>query len=245
MSQVSSSVSSPSPWLGADFAQTYAVEAADPVKSWYELEVNEPAAVKLVPENAKHILDFGCGPGLFTEVLARQFPDARVEGCDSSPAMLELARVHHPSSDYFLWDGTLPVPANRGPYDVVVSKLVVHFVEDLTAFARSIFNGLEPRGALVISMPHPTYTVRNVHNYWRSQAYRQQIGSYGIFDEVIHRSLEEYITTFTHAGFVLTDITEPEPSEKQLVDHHVEATDFSIPKRLNLRFVKWVDKGAN
>ena len=37
------------------------------------------------------IVDLGCGTGELTSVLADEFPDATVEGIDSSPAMLERA----------------------------------------------------------------------------------------------------------------------------------------------------------
>jgi trans-aconitate 2-methyltransferase len=46
-----------------------------------------------VPEmDARSVMDLGCGPGNSTEVLTARFPDAAVQGLDSSSDMIAAAR---------------------------------------------------------------------------------------------------------------------------------------------------------
>ena len=48
--------------------------------------------VARVPAEApRRVVDLGCGPGNLTRLLSRRWPDAAVEGVDSSPEMVERA----------------------------------------------------------------------------------------------------------------------------------------------------------
>ena len=46
------------------------------------------------------IVDLGCGAGNVTRLLAQRWPDARLTGVDSAPAMLERAREALPSAHF-------------------------------------------------------------------------------------------------------------------------------------------------
>ena len=57
--------------------------------------------------------DLGCGPGNSTEVLAARFPDAAVEGVDSSPDMIAAAQARMPGVQFTVaaiesWDDAGP-----------------------------------------------------------------------------------------------------------------------------------------
>lgn len=225
-------MSAENPWQNTDFAQQYAVDAGDPYRGWYEHEVNGPSVMSLIPSEAVKILDFGCGPGDFTALLAGQYD---VDGCDNSVAMLDIARKNHPDIRFFAWDFHQPLSSGEPNYDVVVSKLAVQFIKDLDGFATAISKNLGQSGNLIISVPHPAQTVKQVPNYWEDHEYRQQIGKYGIYDIMVHRSLERYITILAQSGFVLTGLSEPTVTDEQLRKHDARRDDFLMPKRLNLR----------
>ena len=49
---------------------------------------------RIEKESPRRVVDLGCGPGNSTALLAARWPDAELEGVDSSAEMLEAARPH-------------------------------------------------------------------------------------------------------------------------------------------------------
>src|SRR5437660_1312813 len=68
----------------------------------------------------RRVVDIGCGPGNATEVLAAAFRGAAVTGLDSSPDMIEAARLRLPQFRFEIasidaWD-------DPGPWDVMLAN---------------------------------------------------------------------------------------------------------------------------
>jgi trans-aconitate methyltransferase len=219
------------PWQDPEFAAHHAEGAR---KNIYEHEVNFPSILSLIPPQAKHILDFGCGPGEYTALMAQNF--IAVEGCDNSQAMLDIASKSYAKINFFAWNFHNDLPAGHEPYDVVVSKLTIQFIVDLEAFAAKMGKILRPGGSLVVSVPHPVHSAKQVEDYWQEVGYKQQIGQYGIYDTMIHRSLERYIDIFLDNDFVLTGLAEPKAGPEVIEALGANPDGFLLPKRLNLRF---------
>src|ERR1700744_1165197 len=86
-------------------------------------ERTRPAADLLarVPvDNPKTVADLGCGPGNSTALLAARWPTAKMEGLDSSQAMIEAAKASGIPADFRVVDISAWLPAT--PYDLIFSN---------------------------------------------------------------------------------------------------------------------------
>lgn len=112
------------------------------------------AIVRLVPiSKDMDVLDYGAGTGLVT--LALQ-PHARsITAADSSQGMLaklneKIAASGFPNVETMLLDLEHdPVPDRR--FDLVVSTMTAHHIDDITALVRNLANTLRPGGHLAIA----------------------------------------------------------------------------------------------
>jgi tRNA (cmo5U34)-methyltransferase len=94
----------------------------------YERLQDETAAA--TGTGARRVLELGTGTGeTALRVLARH-PRATLVGVDASEAMLEGARGVLPAERVDLRLGRLEDPLPDGPFDVVVSALAVHHLDD-------------------------------------------------------------------------------------------------------------------
>ena len=226
-------------WIDPQFAEDYMHNAADTDTNWYEHAVNLDSLLSLIPENAKSLLDFGCGPGDFTAQL--QEKGYEVDGCDASAAMIDLARQHFQHIDFFVWDGMSAYSKSR-LYDVIISKLTLHFIEDLAALATMFASILHDNGSLLISVPHPIPTMPKANGAYLKQAhYDTEIGTYGMRATMIHRSFQDYINPFLKHGFVLIGIIEPSIPPEIVKKYHVSKEYAGLPRRLNVSFRRVVN----
>jgi trans-aconitate 2-methyltransferase len=113
------------------------------------------AAVDLlarVPLNdARHIVDVGCGPGNSTELLATRYPDADVLGIDNSPAMLEEARKRLPAARFEAADAAVWLP--EPDVDLVFANATYQWVPDHFTQLPRVLAALQPGAVLAVQMP--------------------------------------------------------------------------------------------
>lgn len=190
-------------------------------------EVLEQPALKslLPPLDGRDVLELGCGMGQFAAWCAAQ-KAASVLGVDISAKMLERARREnaHPAITYRQEPlETLTLPAES--YDLVVSSLALHYLEDYAGLVRRVQEWLRPGGVFVYSVEHPIATARNPMGAWQKNERGEKIGwlvdDYG--DEgprehdwfvagvvKYHRKLETLINELISAGLMVERLSEPE-----------------------------------
>jgi len=84
-------------------------------------------------QSPKRIIDLGCGPGSSTEALVKHYPQAHLTGMDSSPNMLEKAKVALPNVEFIQGDLTSYIPDE--PADLLFSNAVFHWLKDTERFS--------------------------------------------------------------------------------------------------------------
>jgi trans-aconitate 2-methyltransferase len=100
----------------------------------------------------KLVVDLGCGPGQLTATLAQRWPDAQVQGLDSSPEMVERAQEHSEGrlsfavADLRTWQPTEPV-------DVLVSNATLQWVPGHRALLPRLVAAVRPGGWLAFQVP--------------------------------------------------------------------------------------------
>jgi trans-aconitate 2-methyltransferase len=113
-----------------------------------------PAADLLarVPSEAPaRVVDLGCGPGNSTALLAARWPQARLEGLDSSEPMLAEARASGVAADWILADLADWSPPQA--YDVIYSNATFQWLSDPEGLLPRLMNFLVPGGVLAFQVP--------------------------------------------------------------------------------------------
>src|SRR5262249_49894698 len=93
-------------------------------------------ALKRVPQPIESILDVGCGGGHMTLLMGHEYPQAKVVGIELNPSAIEYAKGNQkkqpsPSPNVtFQWRRQAELLGSPKSYDVVISSLVCHHMED-------------------------------------------------------------------------------------------------------------------
>jgi trans-aconitate 2-methyltransferase len=99
----------------------------------------------------RRCVDLGCGPGNSTEMLLRRFPNAEVEGLDSSPDMLASARRRLPNVGFAQADLSTWAPPQT--YDVILANAVLQWLPDHPTLYPRLAAALSPGGCLAVQVP--------------------------------------------------------------------------------------------
>ncbi len=113
------------------------------------LAENVAQAIKeeLAIEPSSRILDFGAGTGLLTERLAEK--NHQVVACDTSAQMLKKLRQKLPRAHCVV--GDILAFESEEPFDLIVSSMTLHHIQDTTALFAKLFHLLRPGGYLAIA----------------------------------------------------------------------------------------------
>jgi 2-polyprenyl-3-methyl-5-hydroxy-6-metoxy-1,4-benzoquinol methylase len=178
----------------------------------------------------KRILDLGCGYGWHCK-YAREQGAASVVGVDLSEKMLAYANANH--SDPGITYQRLAIEDidfAAGEFDVVISSLALHYVEQFDAVCRKVQHCLAAGGTFVLSVEHPIFTARAAQDWhygpggerihWPVDDYQeegQRVARFLDHDVVkYHRTIASYMNALIEAGFLITKIAEPQPTQEAL-----------------------------
>ena len=181
---------------------------------------DRPAVRSLLPPvEGKHVLDAGCGPGIYAEWLVEH--GARVLGLDGSERMVEHAR-RRLAGRATLRRADLGAPLDflgPGEFDLVVSALTLDFIRNWDGLFTEFFRVLRAPGHLVFSVGHPADEFYDHHpqgNYFEVERVERTFDwpAFGVRERVpyFRRPLTAMVDPLLAAGFRIERILEPRPA---------------------------------
>ena len=191
-------------------------QGLDGAGEWHQLQ-------PLFPDlTGKDMLDLGCGYGWHCKYAADQGARS-VLGIDQSEMMIAEAKKRNaaPGITYrvcSLQDYEYPAAA----YDLVVSNLVLHYVEDLDGVYHRIHETLRPDGVFLMNIEHPTFTAGVNQQFakdgtWPVDDYYypglRQTDFLGHTITKYHHTLTQILGGLLKAGFRIEAVEEAMPPE--------------------------------
>ena len=190
-----------------------------------------PAFRALLPQlRTKNVLDLGCGFGWHCR-YARERQARSVVGVDLSEKM--IARARESTNDSAISYHRLAIedidfPA--GTFDVVISSLALHYVKNFAIVCQKVHHCLVSGGTFVLSVEHPVFTALAAQDWyygehgerlhWPLDHYQEEGPRQARFlgHDVVkyHRTVATYLNALIDAGFSITRISEPQPTQEML-----------------------------
>ncbi|WP_377891018.1 class I SAM-dependent DNA methyltransferase [Alkalihalobacillus sp. R86527] len=213
--------------------------------------IETPSLLELLGSvKGKHVLDLGCGDASLGQLLMR-LGCGEYQGVDGSANMIERASqnlqdakgkgsVVHSNLQEFHY------PA--ASFALVVSQLVLHYIDDLEGILENVMSTLKANGKFVFSVQHPLLTAssESMKNGKRSNWIVDDYFVSGrrvepwIGENVVkfHRTIEEYFMLLQSAGFVIEGLREATPIKENFANIEEYERRRKIPLFLLFSCVK-------
>jgi SAM-dependent methyltransferase len=188
-----------------------------PYNAFYE----RPAMLAILDAlsiRGKRVLDAGCGTGWYATQLIER--GAIVTGIDRSRQMLGYARARLANDPALVANVDLAgaLPFHAAQFDIVISPLVMHYIDDWSTALRELARVLVRGGRFVFSTHHPAHEAQRLAadgfpvTYEEVQAVEEEwpdIGHVRFF----RRSLTRITGALADAGFLIERLIEPVPTD--------------------------------
>lgn len=172
------------------------------------------------PLAGRQVLDLGCGYGWHCAYAAAQGA-AGVTGIDQSSRMIQTARQKnaHPVVRYQVC-GLEEYDYPPQTFDLVVSNLALHYVQDLTGIYRRIHRTLKPGGVFLMNIEHPVFTAGVGQRFspdgtWPVDRYfepgARTADFLGFAVTKYHHTLTQILGGLLETGFCLQAVEEVQP----------------------------------
>lgn len=188
--------------------------------------LEKPVILELAGNFAnQRILDLGCGDAAFGRE-ALSLGCQSYLGIEGSSNMVNFARQALDGTTGQVVHATVEnweYPAEA--FDLVISRLVFHYVQDVDSIFRQVHQTLADQGRFVFSIEHPVIT--SCDRGWQADGPRQDWLVDNYFDmgkrvtswmggQILkyHRTVETYFTGLQRAGFFVDSLREAEPQRE-------------------------------
>lgn len=129
-------------------------ERYDNVQRSYQAQDGFDLIDKVSPRKGQRILDLGCGTGFLASVLAERVgPEGKVTGVDPNKGRLFYAQQKYEGWGNLEFSDGHSEDFPPGPYDVIFSNLVLHWIEDKEHTFRNVYEHLKHGGRFAFLCP--------------------------------------------------------------------------------------------
>lgn len=177
----------------------------------------------------KKVLDLGCGYGWHCKYAVQQGAK-EVIGIDASKKMIEKAEaVNHDSKITYLVDFIDEYSMEPNTYDVILSSLVIHYIEDIESLFKKVSKALSHNGEFIFSVEHPIFTAHGSQDwiYKDGEIEHFPVDHYFVEGErnthflgseikKYHHTLTSYFAALKNNQFVIENIVEPIPPQHMM-----------------------------
>ena len=197
-------------------------------QGWFYNEMLEMPSTLVLLGNVKgkKILDFGCGSGIYANILTKG--EAKLKGFDISKEMLKIAKENNPDLDLRLGSG-YKIPFKE-KFDVVLAPLSINYLDDWNKVFKEVSRVLEKKGSFIFSVGNPVVEIAKKSNKKGRKLRILGIKSY--FDEGVyyekwtlsnrkivkipsyHKTYETIIKTIIKNRFEIVDYKDTYPIRK-------------------------------
>ncbi|MBY7143944.1 class I SAM-dependent methyltransferase [Virgibacillus sp. NKC19-3] len=214
----------------ATFFKNYTALRASGIN--YNNFVEQPAIKSIISSlKGKSVLDLGCGDGHFSKYCIENGAES-VIGVDISNNMIDRAkRINKDNHIEFLCMPMEDLKLSNQKFDLIISSLSIHYVEDYAELVRKINRLLKTNGEFIFSTEHPIVTARKGNNHWiKTKEGHKLHWAFDNYQEegmrehdwyvdgvvVYHRTISTLINTLIESGLVLDEIIEPQSTSAGL-----------------------------
>lgn len=118
---------------------------------WKRIEVAFNYAQK--NNNPKKILDFGCGSGVLTYLLANNKHEVTSTDIEFSPLNLIREKINFPSGVRFIEGDIISSNLNQNYFDIIYALDVLEHVDNIEEYIQLFEKLLTPNGVIIVSGP--------------------------------------------------------------------------------------------
>ena len=191
---------------------------------WHQLKPLFP------PLLGKQVLDLGCGYGWHCRFAAEQGA-AQILGIDLSRKMIEEAKKR--SAEHHIEYRVCGMEEYEYPdnaWDLVVSNLALHYVENIEGIFQKVHRTLRPNGIFLFNIEHPVFTAgvgqdwiyssEGTPQYWPVDDYfipgRRSTHFLGCDVTKQHHTLTQILMGLLNHGFELEAVEEAKPPKEMM-----------------------------
>lgn len=189
------------------------------IESGHNAYYERPAMMKLMPSDMRDlaVLDAGCAAGWYTEQFIKR--GSQVTAVDLSPAMVEACKRRvGDETAVFSCDLAETLPFHNETFNLIVSSLTLHYIDDWAPTFREFHRILKPGGCLIYSVHHPFMDFKHFErpDYFAHELLKETWNKKesGPVEVTFYRRPLQEILNVTSAQFVIDRIVEPQPDIK-------------------------------